>query len=119
MTGAASRFSARDQLESALEPSREISDQYQECELLLEDGELIVGRIEDECEGALSLRRLPVFGGGQELVMELQATEIAARRPHALSRMPVGLIDVLHEAEILDLLAYVLAGGRAVAGPFK
>jgi hypothetical protein len=54
------------------------------------------------------LRRLPP---SEELV-ELDAAEIDARRPHPLSRMPSALLDVLTEAEVADLFAFVLSGAN-------
>jgi hypothetical protein len=40
-------------------------------------------------------------------------SEIAVRRPSKLSIMPQGLIDVLTENEILDLLAYIRSAGNS------
>jgi hypothetical protein len=36
---------------------------------------------------------------------------LVSRRPSKLSTMPAGLIDVLTEEEILDLLAYIRSAG--------
>lgn len=107
LTGAGSRFSRLDFLDALLTPSAVISDQYQDTEFLTHEGDLFVGRIEGELNGLVKLRRLPP----QDDVLEFEASEIASRRPHPLSRMPSGLIDVLDEGEVLDLLAYVLSGG--------
>ncbi len=109
LTGAASRFSRADMLDAILEPSKAISDQFQDTELRTVDGDLYVGRIERDDAQGLALRRLPP----SEDVIELDRSEIMSRRLHPLSRMPSGLLDVLSEDEILDLFAYVLAGGDA------
>jgi putative heme-binding domain-containing protein len=106
LTGAGSRFSRSDLLESLLEPSRVVSDQYRDIEILTKDGELYVGRIEQETARAITLRRLPP----QEDLVELPLDEIESRRAHPLSRMPSGLLDTLSEADVLDLFAYVLSG---------
>src|SRR5205823_3890236 len=45
ITMAAGRFSARDLLESIIEPSKEISDQYAAVTINTIDGKMIVGRI--------------------------------------------------------------------------
>ncbi len=107
LSGAGSRFSPRDLLEAVLEPSRVVSDQYLDTEILTLDDELLVGRRIGEDAQAVQLRSLPP---GEE-IFSVPLSEISSRRPHPLSRMPRGLVDTLERDELLDLLAYVLAGG--------
>ncbi len=114
LTGAGSRFSRLDLLDALLTPSATVSDQYQDVEVLTTEGDLYVGRIEGEANGVVKLRRLPP----QEDVLEFEASEIASRRPHPLSRMPSGLVDVLEQEELLDLIAYVLSGADKSNGAF-
>ncbi len=106
LTGAAGRYSPRDLLLALLEPSREVPDVWRDTELWGEDRLLAAGRIEAEDGAGIRVREASgacvVVPG--ELVLE--------RWPHPLSRMPEGLLDPLEQEEILDLLAYVLAGGR-------
>jgi putative heme-binding domain-containing protein len=108
LTGAGSRFSRADLLDAILEPSKAISDQFQDTEVLTVDGDLYVGRIERENSAGIALRRLPP----SEDLIEIDRADIERRRLHPLSRMPSGLLDVLDEDEILDLFAYVLSGGN-------
>jgi putative heme-binding domain-containing protein len=108
LTGAGSRFSRADLAEAILEPSKAISDQYQDTEIVTKDGDLYVGRLERDDSIGIALRRLPP---SDELV-EFARDEIESRRLHPLSRMPSGLVDVLTEDEILDLFAYVLSGAN-------
>lgn len=105
-TGAGSRFNARDLLEAMLDPSAQISDQYQDTEIYTTDEELFVGRVEGEEGELVLLRTLPP----QEELLEFNQDEIAIRRPHPLSRMPKGLLDTYDEGEILDMLAALIAG---------
>jgi len=115
LTGAGSRFSRSDWLDSLLEPSKVISDQYQDTEILTTDGDLLVGRIErDETDG-VTLRRLPP----QDDAIDLAPSEIERRRPYPMSRMPSGLLDVLDEDEIRDLAAYVLSGANPSSAEFR
>jgi hypothetical protein len=115
LTGAGSRFSRLDLLDALLTPSAAISDQYQDTEVLTRDGDLFVGRVEGEANGVLKLRRLPP----SDDLLELELSEIESRRLHPLSRMPSGLVDVLERDELLDLLAYVLAGGERSDAAFE
>jgi len=114
LTGAGSRFNARDLLSALLLPSETISDQYQETEVRTREGAVHVGRLVREEAGTLVLR---VWSPREEDV-EIPLADVELRRPHPLSRMPSGLLDVLEESEILDLLAYVLAGGNAADPAF-
>ena len=105
LTGASGRFSPHDLLESILSPSLEVSDQYQQTELLTTDGEMFVGRIAEQDESRLVL----LTGVDYSESVEFQRDEIDALRPSPLSRMPTGLLDSLTEDAILDLLAYCLS----------
>ena len=49
-------------------------------------------------------------GPPEEELVGFGLDEIAERRPHALSRMPSNLRDTLDREQVLDLLAYLLAG---------
>jgi hypothetical protein len=46
---------------------------------------------------------------------EIDLEEIELQRPHPLSRMPAGLLNVLTMDEVLDLLAYTLSGADSTA----
>lgn len=104
LTGVGRRFTRADLLESLLEPSKVISDQFRDVELITTDGELHVGRIEREDAQSITLRRLPP----NEDLIELAKTELEERRPTALSRMPSNLLDVLTADEVRALVAYLL-----------
>jgi putative heme-binding domain-containing protein len=106
LTGVASRFTREDLLDSILEPSKEISDQYQDYEILTTDGILLVGNIEGRTVDTVTLRTQPPA----EVLHEIHVDDIEIQRPHPLSRMPAGLLNVLTMDEVLDLLAYTLSG---------
>ncbi len=106
LTGAGARFSERDLLEAVLRPSASITDQYAQTQVLTRDDRLYVGRVEGETASTLVLHlSTPV-----DESVTLEKEEISERAPSRLSPMPEGLLDVLDEAALLDLLAYVLAG---------
>jgi putative heme-binding domain-containing protein len=115
LTGAGSRFSRSDWLDNLLEPSKVISDQYQDTEVLTTDGELYVGRIERDDATGITLRRLPP----QEDTIDLAREQIERRRLYPYSRMPAGLLDVLSEDDVRDLAAYVLSGANAASPEFS
>jgi putative heme-binding domain-containing protein len=111
--GLAGRFSPRDLVLALLEPSREVPDVWRDLELWGEDRLLAVGWLESERDGLLVVRE----PSGTSVAVE--AALVDAREPHALSRMPEGLLDPLTLDEVLDLLAYVLAGGDPASARFR
>ena len=52
-------------------------------------------------------------------VQKVARTAIKSRKPSALSLMPAGLLNALDKEQILDLLAYLLAGGSPDHAAFK
>jgi len=115
LTGAGARFSERDLLDAVLRPSAAIADQYTQTQVLTRDDRLYVGRVEGETASTLIMH---VSAPVDESVT-IEKEEISERAPSKLSAMPEGLLDVLDESALLDLLAYVLAGARPDAPAFR
>ncbi len=115
LTGAGARFSERDLLEAVLRPSASITDQYAQTQVLTRDDRLYVGRVEGETAKALVLHvSTPV-----DESVTIDKEEISERAPSRLSPMPEGLLDVLDEDAVLDLLAFVLAGAQPGSPAFR
>ncbi len=112
LTGVASKYDARSLLESIVEPSKVVSEQYQNVNVMLKSGESLTGRIVRENSETLIVETDPV-SGGREKVLRSDVESIA---PSALSPMPEGLINILDREEILDLIAF-LRSGQELQGP--
>jgi putative heme-binding domain-containing protein len=116
ITGVGARFQAADVLESILLPSKVISDQYQSTEIITNKKKVYVGTVQSEDDKQVVLRSSPLSTETEKVLKK----DIAVRRPSKLSVMPEGLLDVLSETEVLDLLAYVRSAGdpkdKAFAG---
>jgi putative heme-binding domain-containing protein len=110
LTGVAARFGLRDLVESIVEPSKVVSDQYQATVLKTKDGAVISGRIVGEKEGKLQVVADLLF---PDKVTEVAKADVADQKPSALSPMPEKLISPLSLEESLDLIAYLLSGGDA------
>jgi putative heme-binding domain-containing protein len=108
LTGAGNRFAPADVLESIIQPSKVISDQYRPTEFITKSRTLISGQIEAEDAETVTIRANPL---ATETV-KLKKSDIAKQRPARLSLMPEGLLDTLNQDEILDLIAYVRSGGH-------
>jgi putative heme-binding domain-containing protein len=110
-----SRFSDRDLVEAMVRPSSTISDQYRDTEVVTKDDEVYVGRIVEDTPQRVRLACIQP----REEELAFDRAEIAVVRPHALSRMPEGLLDALTEAQVLDLIAYLRAGGASGDPAFR
>jgi putative heme-binding domain-containing protein len=108
-TSAASaiRFQPADLLEAIVLPSKIISDQYQATEIITRKKRVVVGTIQEENDEQVVVRPSPLSTQTETV----RKKDIATRRPSKLSIMPQGLIDVLNEEEVLDLLAYLRSAG--------
>ncbi|MGH7971653.1 MAG: c-type cytochrome, partial [Limisphaerales bacterium] len=108
LTGVAGRFSLHDLLESIVEPSKVISDQYQAINIQLKNGDVISGRV-----GNLSGANINViedmFEPGN--MTNVKRADIQSIKPSIVSPMPQGLLNSLQLDEIEDLVAYLLARG--------
>ncbi len=108
ITAVSSRFSRRDLLESILEPSKVISDQYQSTTIVTKNDEDFTGRLVDEDATKVALMINPLAPQRVEILK----ADITRREASKLSPMPEGLINTLTKEEILDLLAYIESSGR-------
>jgi len=111
----AKKYSTREILESILEPSKVISEQFQNFTITKKDGESETGRIIDETEQKIVLHPNPL---APERIEILKA-QILDRRPSKVSPMPEGLLNSFSEDEVLDLLAYLTSAGNKGAPSFQ
>ncbi|MBX3734216.1 MAG: c-type cytochrome [Verrucomicrobiae bacterium] len=109
LTAVAARFSRRDVLESILDPSRVLSEQYQNTAVTLKDGEEHVGRLLQETTESLVLMTDPLEPGS---TVTLRKADIVSRAASKVSPMPEGLVNGLGREDLLDLLAFIESSGR-------
>ncbi|MGE5195110.1 MAG: c-type cytochrome, partial [Deltaproteobacteria bacterium] len=107
ITGVGGRFDVRYLLEALIEPSKVISDQYLNSVFELADGRVVSGRVINRTAERLTVRTDPF---ARELT-EIRKADIEHQAPSKASEMPQGLINVLTQEEILDLIAYLRSGG--------
>jgi putative heme-binding domain-containing protein len=116
LTAASSKYTRRDILESLINPSKVVSDQFQNTVIVKKDGDDVTGRITDE-----NTERLIVLPNmlAPETTVEVRVADIARREPSKISPMATGLLNNLTKEEILDLLAYLESMGKPGAANFK
>jgi putative heme-binding domain-containing protein len=107
LDGVARRLAPREVLESIVEPSKVVADAYAGVLLATADGAILSGRIEREDDDLVVLRPPPPAE-----VVAVPKARIVERRRSAESNMPAGIVNVLREDQILDLLAYLLGDPR-------
>ncbi len=115
LAGAGVKYSRRDLLESILEPSKVLSDQYQNMTITKKDGDDVTGRVIEDSDTKVVLVTNPLTGDK----VELKKSDVKSRTPSKLSPMPEGLASVLTKEEILDLLAYMESAGNKQHAAFK
>jgi putative heme-binding domain-containing protein len=110
LTSVGQRFTMSDLLESIINPSKTISDQYQIVTLKLRTGEILSGRIQSKDASKTTLAP-NAFNPMQ--TRSISNSHIVSSTPLAISTMPPALLNSLNEEEVLDLIAYIMAGGQS------
>ncbi|MHC4107007.1 MAG: c-type cytochrome [Planctomycetota bacterium] len=108
LTAVATRYTMRDLIESIVEPSRVVSDQYEQTEFVLDDGSVVIGRVIERDERAVRVMPTLLF---RESRIEIPIGKIESESRSKLSPMMPTLLDRLNADEVMDLLAYLLAEG--------
>ena len=116
LTGVSGRFSVRDLLESIVEPSKEISDQYAAVMIATTDGKLITGRIVNLDGNRLHVMTDMLDPNKQAVV---DHSRVESMQLSKISMMPEGLLDTFKKDEIADLFAYMLSRGDRNDKMFK
>jgi putative heme-binding domain-containing protein len=109
LTGVGNRFDNRALLESILEPSKVVSDQYATVTVHTKDGESNTGRIGDQNDVEILLKSDLLNPAS---LKRIKRAEIDIIVPSTLSLMPSNLLDAFTQDDILQLLAYLKAQGK-------
>jgi putative heme-binding domain-containing protein len=109
LTQLGNRFSPKDMLESIIEPSKVVSDQYAASILTLKDGSSVLGRITNENSDRYAVSQNP-FAPDQ--IREVLKKDVVSTKVSPLSIMMPGMINRLNAEELKDLVAYLMAGGN-------
>ena len=115
LAAVASRLSPHDVLESIIEPSKVVSELFQNTIIETKDGDVRTGRIVEENDQKIVLMTEPIKG----TKVEILKSDIDNRRLSKVSPMPDGLINSMTESEIWDLMAYLETGGKRNNPAFK
>lgn len=116
ITAVSSRFTRADVLSSILEPSKVVSEQYQNTTITKKDGDDVTGRLVEDTADKVVLVVNPLAPDSRT---EIKKADIKARAASKISPMPEGLVNSLTKEEILDLLAYIESAGKRDHAAFR
>jgi putative heme-binding domain-containing protein len=116
LTGVGKRFDNKYLLESLIQPSKVVSDQYQATVFVLDDGRIVIGKVAN-----LGGKNMSVITNMLEpgKFTGISRETIEEQFPSKTSMMPDSLLDTLTEEEILDLLAFLKSAGDPDAAVFR
>jgi putative membrane-bound dehydrogenase-like protein len=102
-------------LQEILEPSKAIEEKYRNVTLELGDENSLSGLILAEDASSVTIQA----GPAANQIQKIAKSAIKSRKVSALSLMPAALLNALDKEQVLDLLAFILAGGSADHAAFK
>ena len=109
LTQAAGRFNFKDVAEAIVDPSKVVSDQYKTTQVETSDGKAYTGRIVSLTDDSITLLVDPE---DSTKLVTVKKADIEAQKLSTVSLMPKDLLKQLNQAEVLDLMAYLLSRGN-------
>ncbi len=106
LTSIRNKFDTAYVLESIIEPSKAISDQYGSSAVTTKDGATHTGLVVERGE---EIEVYPPDAKAEPA--KLKRSDVAKIEPVPVSQMPPGLINLLNGDEIRDLMAYLMSAG--------
>ncbi|MCA9016778.1 MAG: c-type cytochrome, partial [Planctomycetaceae bacterium] len=106
LTTVKNKFDARYILESIIEPSKVISDQYQSSTVVTGDGRTLTGLVSKDGDNVIVY---PADAKAKPIAVSAENVEEIL--PSPVSQMPKDMLNALNGDEIRDLMAYLLSGG--------
>lgn len=112
LTGVASKLGRDMILQSILEPSATLNGQYYHTEVTLKDGSVVRGTVVDAVGDKLVVAPVMMV---PDVTIQIAKSDIKAEAPSPVSPMPAGLLNLFTREQVLDLMAFLDAGGNAEA----
>jgi len=116
LTGVGSAYTREFILQSILEPSATINGRFFQTTFTLKNGTTVTGSVIDAGGGKILVA--PVMMNPQATV-EIAQADVKSEEPSTLSAMPAGLLNELTKEQIVELLAFLDAGGDKSAPVYR
>jgi putative heme-binding domain-containing protein len=110
------KWKPADILNEILTPSARINEKFQTNVFELGSGKVITGLVIEETPNTIKIIENPLASATPTVV---RRGDVVDRQRSTTSIMPKGLLDKLTRDEILDLIAYVAAGGQPGGRAFR
>lgn len=114
LSTAGKKFSVSDMLDSIIEPSKAISDQYGSQQVITTSGQVLIGRVVE-----IDNQFYVYTADADAKPIVLSEDDVDEIQPSPVSQMPTGLIDTLSADELKDLMAFLMAAGDPNADLYK
>lgn len=114
LTSVKNKFDRKYLIESIIDPSKTISDQYGSSMVTLKNGKAHTGLAVENGE---DFAIYPPDATAEPI--KVKTAEVAKVDQVPVSQMPPGLINTLNPEELADLVAYLMSGGDANNKAFK
>lgn len=109
LTSVPNKFDTRYLLEAIINPSKNISDQYQSSNVLLTSGKVLSGLVVEQVDQTI----LVYSTDPKAEPARVKRSDIEELRPSPTSQMPTALLNRMNAAELRNLVAYIMSGGNA------
>ena len=116
LTGAASTFTREFILQSILEPSATINGRFTHTRFTLKNGDVVTGSVIDQVDKKIVVA--PVMMNPQ-VTVEVAVTDVKTEEPSPVSPMPAGLLTGFSKEQVIELMAFLDAGGDRNAPVYR
>jgi putative heme-binding domain-containing protein len=103
-------------LQSILEPSAEINGRYFHTTFTLKNGNVITGSVVDVVDKTIIVAPVML---SPETTIEIAEADVKSEAPSPISPMPSGLLNEFTKEQIVELLAFLDAGGDRNAAVYR
>ena len=116
LTAVGSKFTRDFILQSILEPSATLNPQFMQTKFTLKDGKTLTGSVIDVVDKKIIVA--PIMMAPQATV-EISQADVKSEEPASISAMPAGLLNKFTKDQIIELFAYLDAGGDRNAAVYR
>ena len=101
---------------SILEPSATINGRFFQTKFTLKNGEVVTGSVVEVADKKIMVA--PVMMNPQATV-EISQADVKSEEPSSVSAMPPGLLSEFTKEEVVELMAFLDAGGDRTAAVYR
>jgi len=116
LTGVASTFAREFILQSILDPSATINGRFTHTRFTLKNGDVVTGSVIDQVDKKIVVA--PVMMNPQ-VTVDVAVADVKSEEPSPVSPMPAGLLTGFTKAQVIELMAFLDAGGDRNAPVYR